>query len=76
LDFILTADLKVGPKTDNWIGISSKTRTAISGSNSMNIPEEILIGYGIGRLEIIMAKKGYKLVRVGLVKIWFEKIEL
>ncbi|MDH5533350.1 MAG: hypothetical protein OEX81_02900 [Candidatus Pacebacteria bacterium] len=42
----------------------------------MNIPEEILIGYGIGRLEIIMAKKGYKLVRVGLVKIWFEKIEL
>ena len=75
--YILTADLKNGPKTPWWIGVSSdfEHRVSPNGANSMGIPEEELRGEGIGRLERIMLTKGFRLVKVGKVKIWFEKIE-
>lgn len=71
-----TYDLLKGKKTQFWVGISGSAECRISprGANTLDISEDLLKGKTISEIEV-MVKGKWRLVRVGLVKIWFEKIE-
>jgi hypothetical protein len=72
-----TFSLTRGSKTPYWVGVSSdlEMRVSPNGANSMGVPVAELRGHDIASLESIMEKKGFRLVKVGKVKIWFEKME-
>lgn len=81
---IATNALKNGPKTKHWVGVSSNftqvgidtvRRLSPNGSNSMNIPEDELKGRSITEIEKVVEEHGYRLCRVGKVKLWFEKVQ-
>ncbi len=71
-----TYDLLKGKKTDFWVGISGDAENRVSphGANTLNISNDLLKGKKISEIEALV-KDEWRLVRVGLVKIWFEKIE-
>lgn len=73
---ISTYDLLKGKKTQFWVGISGNAEHRVSphGANSLGIDYDLLKGKKISEIEA-MVKGEWRLVRVGLVKIWFEKIE-
>lgn len=72
---VFTYDLLKGAKTEFWVGISgdAEHRVSPNGANSLGIAENELKGKKISEIET-MVKGEWRLVRVGLVKIWFEKI--
>lgn len=71
-----TYNLLKGKKTEFWVGISGNVECRVSphGANSLGISNDLLKGKTISEIEA-MVKGEWRLVRVGLVKIWFEKIE-
>lgn len=72
---VSTYDLLKGKKTDFWVGISGDAEHRVSphGANTLGLADNVLKGKRISEIET-MVKGEWRLVRVGLVKIWFEKI--
>lgn len=72
---VFTYDLLKGAKTKFWVGISGDAEHRVSphGANSLGVADSLLKGKKISEIEALL-KGEWKLVRVGLVKIWFEKI--
>lgn len=79
-----THSLKNGRKTKYWVGVSGKLtqvsedtvkRFSPNGANTMSIPEEELKGKSILDISNVVKSFGFRICRVGKVKLWYEKVE-
>jgi hypothetical protein len=70
-----TYELLKGKKTEFWVSISGDAENRVSphGANSLGLAEDTIKGKKISEIEA-MVKGEWRMCRVGLVKIWFEKI--
>lgn len=72
---IPTHQLVPGEKTAYWVGISGNPSERVSpnGANSLGVESSLLRGKKISEIERLV-KDGWRLVGVGLVKIYFKPV--